>query len=291
VYGIERFQSLLESDCGEQCLSHQTTPQAGNCEGTIMTNTAEKSDHFFSLHVKGSPLILYNIWDAGGAKAVGDAGAKAIATGSWSVASAHGYEDCESMPKEMVERIVSQIVSSVSVPVTVDFESGYASEPKEVAENVASIIRTGAVGINFEDQIVGTEGLYGIIEHCKRIEAVRRKSDALQCNLFINARTDLFLKTPDTTRHGELMIDTLKRAHAYRDSGASGFFAPGLIDEGLISDLCEKCLMPVNIMVSKNTPSIARLAQLGVARISYGPGPFVALMAQLRDAASKAFSD
>jgi 2-methylisocitrate lyase-like PEP mutase family enzyme len=255
-----------------------------------VTNQIDRSAHFFSLHVKGSPLVLYNIWDAGGAKAVTEAGAKAIATGSWSVAASHGYDDGESIPKEMLERIVVQIISSVRVPVTVDFEGAYAVEPQQVAKNASDIIRTGAVGINFEDQVVGGKGLYGIAEHCKRVEAIHRASEAMGIKLFINARTDLFLKSDDPTEHAALMSEALERAHAYRNAGADGFFAPGLVDENLISDLCEKCPLPVNIMVNGNTPSNARLAQLGVARISYGPAPFITLMAQLREAARNALA-
>jgi 2-methylisocitrate lyase-like PEP mutase family enzyme len=255
-----------------------------------VTSQTDKSAHFFSLHIKGSPLVLYNIWDAGGAKAVTEAGAKAIATGSWSVAASHGYEDGESIPKEMLERVVAQIVSSVSVPVTVDFEGAYAVEPQQVAKNASDIMRTGAVGINFEDQVVGGKGLYGIAEHCKRIEAIRRASEAMGTELFINARTDLFLKSDDPAEHEALMSETLERAHAYRNAGADGFFAPGLVDENLISSLCEKCPLPVNIMANGNTPSNVRLAQLGVARISYGPAPFLTLMTHLHNGARDALT-
>jgi 2-methylisocitrate lyase-like PEP mutase family enzyme len=263
-------------------------PLAAKCEELNMTTEVDRATRFFSLHIKGSPLVLYNIWDTGGAKAIAEAGAKAIATGSWSVAAAHGYDDCESIPLEMVERIITQIASSVSLPVTVDFEGAYAVEPQQVAENAAKILRAGAVGINFEDQMLGGSGLYGISEHCKRIEAICRKSDEMGAKFFINARTDLFLKAPDATLHSALMPETLERAHAYRNAGANGFFAPGLVDDSLISELCERCPLPVNIMASKNTPSNARLAQLGVARISFGPVPFVTLMGKLRDAARDA---
>lgn len=140
-----------------------------------MTTEINKAERFFSLHIKGSPLILYNIWDASGAEAIAEAGAQAIATGSWSVAAAHGYNDGQSIPLEMVERIISRIASSVSLPITVDFEGAYAIEPKQVAENAAKIMRAGAFGINFEDQILGGNGLYGISEHCKRIEAIRQE--------------------------------------------------------------------------------------------------------------------
>ena len=120
-----------------------------------MTQT-EKYAAFAALHVPGDPLILYNIWDAGSAKAVAEAGAKAIATGSASVAGAHGYADAETLPLELAIAGVERIVAAVELPVTVDFEGGYAVEPELVGRNVAMLAEAGAVGCNFEDQVIGT---------------------------------------------------------------------------------------------------------------------------------------
>jgi 2-methylisocitrate lyase-like PEP mutase family enzyme len=255
----------------------------------MMTETT-KAERFFSLHVPGSPVVLYNIWDAGGAKVLADAGAKAVASGSWSVASAHGFQDGEAIPLDLLEQIVRQIVATVELPVTVDFEGAYAAGPEQVGANTARLMRAGVAGINFEDQIVGGDGIYGIDEQCRRIGAIRRQSDALGAPFFINARTDLFLKASAPAQHRALMQDAKDRAIAYRDAGASGIFAPGLIDEASIADLCAASPLPVNIMVQAGAPSNNRLAQLGVARISYGPVPYIALMKQLQEAARIAFS-
>lgn len=251
---------------------------------------ATNAERFFALHVPGSPLVLYNIWDAGGAKALAETGAKAVATGSWSVAAAHGFKDGEAMPLDLVEQIVRRIVASVELPVTVDFEGAYAAEPERAAANTARMMGAGVTGINFEDQVVGGKGVYDVEEQCRRIRAIRQKSEALGVPFFINARTDIFLKASAPTQHPALMQDAKHRAKAYRDAGASGFFAPGLTDETLIADLCAASPLPVNIMIFKGVPSNKRLAQLGVARISYGPVPYVALMAQLREAARTAIA-
>lgn len=236
---------------------------------------ADKAGTFAALHVKGDPLVLYNIWDAGSAKAVAEAGAAAVATGSWSVAAAQGYPDGESLPLDLLEIIVGRIAATVDVPLSVDFEGGYAAAPDDVARNVSRIVAAGAIGINFEDQVVGGDGsLYGADEQSKRIAAVRRAADAAGVPLFINARTDLFLKQKDHSRHADLMPDALTRAEAYQAAGADGFFVPGLVDPALIETVCGTVSLPVNVMKMPEAPPLAELAGLGVSRISFGPGPY-----------------
>ncbi len=243
---------------------------------------ADRARQFADLHVPGSPLVLYNIWDAGGAKAIAEAGAKAVATGSWSVAAAQGYPDGQAIPLDLHLEIVSRIAATVGVPVTMDFEGGYAESPDGVAANIARVIATGAIGINFEDQIVGGEGLHAPEAQCERIAAVRRVADEAGVPLFVNARTDLFLKEKDRARHGDLVPAAIERGAAYAESGGSGFFVPGLVDPDLIGAVCEASSLPVNVMM-RGTPAIDVLAGLGVARISYGPGPYVQAIADLSE--------
>ncbi len=121
---------------------------------------------FTNLHIKGDPLILFNIWDAGSAKALQEIGAKVIATGSWSVAAAHGYDDGEKLSFDVVLANLQRIIASVDLPVTIDLEGGYGQSPVQVQETVTKVIEAGAVGINFEDQIIDDEGLYSIEDQC-----------------------------------------------------------------------------------------------------------------------------
>jgi 2-methylisocitrate lyase-like PEP mutase family enzyme len=202
------------------------------------------------------------------------AGAKAIATGSWSVAAAQGYEDGEMIPLDFVERIVQRICTSTTLPVTVDFEGGYATAPAELAANVMRIVAAGAVGINFEDQVVNGSGLYDVSTQCERLAAIRDAAEQSGVALYINARTDLFLQATDDKDHAGLLDEAKTRADAYDKAGASGLFVPGLKDGALIDDLCRHTGLPVNIMMKEGVPSPAKLAALGVSRISYGPAPF-----------------
>ena len=250
----------------------------------------EKATAFAALHQKGNPVIIYNIWDAGTAKAVADAGAKALGTGSWSVAAAQGYADGENLPMEARLSTAKSIASAVELPLSVDFEGGYAEDPAELAKNVAKVIDAGAIGVNFDDQVVGGSGVYPISRQAERIRAIRSLADSRGIPLFINARTDLFLQEGDRTKHAALLDEAVARARAYAEAGGNGFFAPGLADEELIRKLCEASPVPVNIMMMPGVSAPKRLGELGVARVSYGPGPYRAMMAKLKEDAAAVFT-
>lgn len=250
----------------------------------------EKAELFKSLHVKGSPVILFNIWDAGSARTIEQAGAKAIATGSWSVAAAHGFDDGESIPLPAVLTNIKRITESVSIPVTLDFETGYATELSGLKENIRQVIAAGAIGINFEDRIIGSDELQTIEDQSARIKAVREAADETPVPLFINARTDVFLKTYPAKHDEGQLEEALRRVEAYAGAGASGLFAPGLRDPELIEKLCERSPLPVNILVLPDTPPTKTMAQLGVARVSYGAAPYRQMAQALTEAAQKALT-
>ena len=143
-----------------------------------------KAAQFAKLHVKGTPLVLYNAWDAGSAKAVVAAGAKAMATSSWSVAEAQGYRDGEAIPKDLVMQIASRIADAVNVPVTIDFEGGYSDSDSTLAKNVSRLIELGIIGINFEDRVVKGSGLYDIARQAERIAVIREtRQPSARCRL------------------------------------------------------------------------------------------------------------
>ena len=255
-----------------------------------MTDQIEQARTFRALHIKGRPIVLFNIWDPGSAAAVAEAGAAAIATGSWPVAVAHGYADGENIPLDLALENARRIAAAVDVPVTIDLEGGYGPEPERVADAVGRLFATGAVGFNFEDQIVGGTGLYPIAEQALRVAAAREACDGAGVPAFVNARTDLFLKAKPTDHDDALLDQAIDRANAYEQAGATGFFAPGLADERLIGRLCEASGLPVNILMRSGVLPKQRLAELGVARISYGPGPYRLAMAALSEAAKAAFA-
>jgi len=248
----------------------------------------EKAARFAALHVKGAPLLLYNAWDAGSAKSIVEAGAKAIATSSWSVAEAHGYRDGEALPIEFAEQIIARIAATIEVPVTVDFEGGYSGDDGELADNISRLLDLGVIGINFEDRVVKGSGLYDIDRQARRVAVIRKAAEQKGIGLFLNARTDLFLgQGRDATQSIGEAVD---RGEAYAAAGASGFFIPGLREEALIGRICDAVALPVNVMVMDGVPSADRLTALGVSRISYGPIPYIRAMATFKQEAREALS-
>ncbi|MEM7734365.1 MAG: isocitrate lyase/phosphoenolpyruvate mutase family protein [Deinococcota bacterium] len=242
---------------------------------------ANKAEQFKQLHHQANPLVLTNIWDVGSAKVVADAGAPALATGSASLAAAHGYDDGEMLPLEHLITALKHIVDAVNIPVSADIEAGYGTKPKEVAETVRQVIEVGIVGINLEDQVIATGGRYSVDDQASRIAAARKAADALGINLFINARTDVYLQTEPAARTEDHVEEVLTRARAYQDAGASGLFVPGLADADTIQRICEEVSLPVNIMKMDDTFSVDDLAALGVRRISMGPEPYQTAMQTL----------
>ena len=251
-----------------------------------MSSQSDKYRAFAALHVPGNPVILFNVWDAGSAKAVADAGAKAIATGSASVAGAHGFSEAVGLPIGMALANAALVVGAVDLPVTIDFEGAYAVEPDGVAASMARLAATGAIGCNFEDQVIGGEGLHGIADQAAKIAAARA---AVGPDFFINARTDIFLKAKPETHDAAMVEAALERARAYADAGASGFFVPLLADLALLERFCAASPLPVNFMAFPGAPSAKEVAATGVARISHGPFPWRLAMAALKDAAAKEY--
>ena len=246
----------------------------------------EKAKRFAELHVKGAPLVLYNAWDAGSAKFILNAGAKAIATSSWAVAEAQGYRDGEAIPIEFAEQIIARIAATIDVTVTV--EGGYSEDDGELANNITRLLDLGVIGINFEDRVVKGSGLYDINRQARRIAAIRKAAEQKGVALFINARTDLFLSQDGDPARS--MGEALDRAKAYAAAGASGFFIPGLQDDALIGRISEGATLPVNVMVMDGVPPADRLSELGISRISYGPIPYILAMGALKQEAKKAIA-
>jgi len=246
-----------------------------------------KFDDFAGLHVAGDPLVLFNIWDPGSAIAVANTGAKAIATGSASVSMATGVGDGQEVPLDLALANAERIAKAVDLPVTVDFEGGYATDVEGLAANGRRLAATGTIGCNFEDQIVGTDRLYDIADQAGRIAALRSGvGDAF----FINARTDLFLKAPAAAHDSAVADQTIERGKAYADAGINGYFIPGLADLALVEKICRAVGVPINAMHLPNGPTRAQWASAGIARVSHGPFPYMDLMAKFEEMAREAIN-
>ena len=245
---------------------------------------SDKVAEFRALHVPGDPLILVNIWDAGSAKAVAAAGAKAIATGSFGVAGAQGRADGEDFPLADVFENLARTLAVTDLPVTIDMESGYGADPAAVGAAVARAKAAGAAGINMEDRLPGQSALLPVAE------AVARYRAASDTGIFVNARCDTF-RGADVAQDGEALVAaTLERARAYADAGAGSLFVPFLLDPKCIGAICDASPLPVNILRGKGGPMHKELANLGVARISHGHQPWAAAMAWLTGQARQVLS-
>jgi 2-methylisocitrate lyase-like PEP mutase family enzyme len=253
-----------------------------------MTDQGRKAEQFRALHVAGRPLVLFNVWDAGSAKAVAASGAKAIATGSWSVANANGFADGERIPLALVIENLRRIVAITDLPVTIDVESGYGDAPELVGQTIARAIDAGAIGCNLEDSFPANGKLREIADQCDRIRHARQTADAANIRFFINARTDVFFQRPPAQHDDARVIEAIERGRTYAKAGADGLFAPGLADITLIAHLAKQSPLPLNIMVGDATPPLRVLAEHGVARVSHGPGPYLIAMKALEDAARAA---
>jgi len=247
-----------------------------------------KAEQFRALHIPGTPLVLFNIWDAGSAKAVAAGGAKAIATSSWSVAYANGFSDGEQTPLTLAIENLRRIVEATDLPVTIDLESGYGDASEVVGETIGLAIDAGAVGCNLEDSFPANGKLRKTIDQVDRIRRTRQTADAADIRFFINARTDVLFQRPPVEHDDAMVAEAIERTRAYAEAGADGIFAPGLVDLTLISRLAEASPLPLNIMVGDATSPLRVLAEHGVARVSYGPGPYLMAMKSLEERARAA---
>ncbi|MCU1640045.1 MAG: Carboxyvinyl-carboxyphosphonate phosphorylmutase [Nocardia sp.] len=216
-----------------------------------------KTELFRSLHHRDAPLVLPNAWDFGSAALLADAGFTAIGTTSLGVAAAAGLPDGAAATRAETLTL-AQRLGRLPVPVTVDVEGGFSTDPDEVAEFCAELAAAGIAGINLEDSR-DNDALADPQTHAELIAAVKSRTP----DLFVNARTDTYWLGIDPG-------STLARVRAYEKSGADGIFVPGLTDPTEIRALTSTLTAPLNVLFSPTGPALADLAALGVRRISTG---------------------
>lgn len=238
-----------------------------------MENSAsqQKARVFKELHHSGTVLVLPNIWDPLGARLLESLGYPAVATASASVALTNGYDDGERIPFNDVVTRLAQIVKSVALPVTADIESGYTDTEEQLQKNIEALLETGIVGINFEDYNKRTGLLLPIESQCRRIKLIRKVADAMQVQLFINARTDVVLRGKEFGTE-QKMDETLNRGKAYLNAGADCFFPLAVKNKNELVRLMASLQCPINVLALPGIPDFKTLRDIGIARVSLGPG-------------------
>ncbi|MFD0331321.1 isocitrate lyase/phosphoenolpyruvate mutase family protein [Streptacidiphilus monticola] len=252
-----------------------------------MTDLHARADVLRALHVPGRPLLLPNAWDAASARQVAAAGLPAVATSSAAVAESLGWADGEAAPAQVVLDALARIAAAVEVPVTADMERGYGLRPAELVERLAE---AGAVGCNLEDSLPGDGRLLDVEEQFDFLSAVRAAADAAGTGLVLNARIDTWLRPSDTTSE-ERLAQTVARARRYREAGADCVYPILLADRGTIRRLVAEADVPVNIIAQGPAADLRSLADLGVARISFGAQLFRAQQARLAEELDRLAAD
>jgi 2-methylisocitrate lyase-like PEP mutase family enzyme len=226
-----------------------------------MTDT---SPSFRELHRGGSLLRLPNAWDAASATLFESLGASAIATTSAGVAWSQGWRDGSTMPVEVVVAFAANLARVLTKPLSVDIEDGYSDEPSQVAALAVRLAEAGVAGINLEDGAKPSDLL------ARKIEAIRAALARRGLDLFVNARTDVFLA--QLAPEGQRVSETLARGQRYREAGADGLFVPALVAPEQITAVVEGVALPINLLAWSGLPDAEGLQALGVRRLSAGSG-------------------
>lgn len=223
--------------------------------------------NFKDLHNQENPLLIANVWDVPSTKIAEKLNFKAVGTSSSAIASLLGYNDGEELSFYELEYIVKRIIENTNLPVSVDLESGYSRNPKEIVSHIKRLTDLGVVGINIEDSIV---------EDTKRLllDANKFSNTLLEINqllqkenisIFINVRTDTFLLDIENP-----IKEAKNRIKLYEKSGANGIFVPCIEKESDIKEIVNCTKLPINVMCMPNLPNFNTLNSLGIRRISMG---------------------
>jgi len=231
----------------------------------------EKAKQFYNLHHSGKLLILPNIWDCLGANLLESLHYPAIATASASVAFTNGYDDGQRISFDSVLALLKKIVSSVSIPVSADIESGFAESDLQLEENTKQLLATGIVGINIEDTDKKTNSILPVGTQCEKIKLIKKVSQAVGVPLFVNARADVYLRGKDFDTPESKFEEALKRGRAYKAAGADCFYPIAMTRQEDIKRMVEQLQMPVNVITIPGIPELNVLNEIGVARVSLGP--------------------
>ena len=247
-----------------------------------MTTHAAQAELLRSLHIPGSPLIVTNVWDAVTARIVAAVPCvRALASASHAVSFAHGVPDGEGLTVDQALAAAKVIIDAVELPVSIDFEKGYAPSAVGVGENIGRLIEVGAAGVNLEDSIGAPKApTFDLDTAVDRVAAARAAADSAGVPLVINARVD-------TLAGGGEWADAVSRANAYLAAGADCAFVLGLGTEDLVKRALDEIDGKIAVVSNPSSVPLARLAELGVSRVSFGPGTLGLTLAHLAAAAEQ----
>jgi len=245
----------------------------------------EKAISFLAQHHSPEIFVLPNAWDAASAMIFVQEGFRAIGTTSAGIAASLGYADGERMTLAENLEVSKRIINQTNLPVSVDFETGYADDADGVARGALALIQAGAVGLNIEDSPKDSQTALSEISHQQdRIRAIRETAEKAGVHMVINARTDAYLLGDTTTN---CLCESIKRGNAYVEAGADCVFVPDAdnLDSSDIRCLAAEIDAPLNIIAGASMPDLAKLQELGVSRVSLGPRPMRATLGLLREIA------
>lgn len=228
-----------------------------------MTHPAEI---FRALHVKGTPLLMVNVWDRGSAKMMQAMGAKALATSSAAHAFTMGRPDGGTLTRDEALAHAAELLSVVTVPVQGDFENRFGHDPDTCAETVRLAAEIGLAGICIEDTALPAQTAYEFDLAVERIRAAAAAARALPDDFVLTARADGILTGAYDTD------EAIRRLQAFEAVGADCLYAPLPPDMAALARICAATTAPVNALIagSFSQTNVKELAKIGVARISIG---------------------
>lgn len=250
---------------------------------TTTTGTSAGAATLRELHKPGDPLLLPNVWDAASATIVEEAGFPAVATASAAIAAMLGRPDHEGAPAGEMLDAAARVARAVRVPVSVDAEAGYGLPAEELVERLAGM---GAAGFNIEDTDHAGGGMVGAAEQAERISRLREAARGSGRDLVINARVDVFVSGGEMAAQDRL-TEAVERGRRYMDAGADCVYPILIPSEEALAALVEGVPGPVNANCMPGWSSLSRLAELGAARVSFGPVPFLRTLDTLKEVAGR----
>ncbi len=246
-----------------------------------MTSQRDKAERFLELHHGPEPLLIPNPWDAGSARLLEWLGFSALATTSSGFAATLGRLD-GSVTREEALGHAAAIAAATTLPVSADFENGFADSPEGVAETVRLATATGLAGCSVEDATGRDDDpVYDGALATDRVAAAAEAASAGPGRLVLTARAENYLHgRPD-------LADTIARLQAYQEAGADVLYAPGLTSLADVREVIRSVDRPVNVLALPSGPTVAELAEAGVSRISVGGALAYAALGALVEAATE----